>query len=678
LAVGQTLRVVGVLDRPSPAMNPGQFDWETYYRQDRVLADVTVPHLSGVEIIEDPGPGVIEYLREKARRLLAAGFPPERSREFALLQALVLGDRDAEMRDAQDDFAHSGAAHLLAVSGLHVVIVAAFAMMLARLLGLHPRHATWLMILVVVMYGYVVVPGAPSKRATILCVAYGVSQLTRRTGDGIQLLALCLIGLLIYHPHDLYTAGFQLSFFTVFGMLVAGRRVAVGINGWLEDEDARVARSFRPPGFWGRLGLRLRHHLVDAFSIGIVAWLCSMPLVMVHFQQINPWAIPFGILLFPFVAIALLGGLAKIVITLALPSFSATWALLAAAPIQFLRWLVHELAHLPGADLPLPDFPGHYRLIFYALLILPLLPWTWKKLRQIIRFTPAAACGLAFLHFFLGSAPRQAPDESRVTLLSVGAGQIAVVELPDRTYLIDDGSSTITEPLAKVLAPYLRTRGRSRIDGIFLSHPDYDHIGATADTVDEFHVGRVVTNPVFRAQSIGNAPAEAILQRLDDEHVPVDTAARGETLPLDDHGGAALEVLWPPPARNFLSTNNAGMVLRLRTNGHTVLFPADIQVATERELTALAHVEADVLVAPHHGSAESTTRDFIDAVKPGVIVSSNAIRLSKKQREFDRLEAGRHAYRTSTCGAITIHLPKNGQVWIESFLPLKDQAAMKR
>jgi competence protein ComEC len=462
-------------------------------------------------------------------------------------------------------------------------------------------------------------------------------------------------------------------------MLVAGKRVAELLNGWVESEDARVARSFRPPGFWGRLGLRVRRHLIDAFAIGIVAWLCSMPLVMVHFQQINPWAIPFGILLFPFVAIALLGGLAKIVVTLALPSLASTWAAMAAGPIDWLRGLVHKLAHLPGADLPLPEFPAHYRLIFYALLVLPLLPWTWRWAKRSMRCAPALACALAFVPFFLGSAPRQAPDETRVTLLSIGAGQIAVVELPDRTYLIDDGSSTVTEPLSKVLAPYLRTRGRSRIDGIFLSHPDFDHIGATAETVDECHVRRVVTNPVFRTQSIGNAPAEAMLQRLDDEHLPIDTAARGQTLPLDDHGGAALDVLWPPPARKFLSTNNAGMVLRLRANGHTVLFPADIQVATERELTLSPdRLRAEVLVAPHHGSAESTTAEFIDAVKPAYIVSSNAIRLSKKQREFDRLVAARRSYRTSVCGAITVHLPRNGEVWVESFLPLKDESSVRR
>lgn len=679
LAAGQRLRIVGTLERPAGAMNPGQFDWAAYYRQQRVLATLSVPHVDGVQILADPGPSWIEATRQHARRLLAAGFSPDRSATYALLQALVLGDRDPEMRDAQEDFAHSGAAHLLAVSGLHVVIVAAFAVWCCRLLNLHPRTATCVMMATVLFYGVVVVPGAPALRATILCLAYGAGRLTRRTGDGIQLLAVCAIGLLLYHPHDLYTAGFQLSFLTVLGMLVAGRRVSERLNSYWDNEDARVARSFRPPSLWSAAGIRFRRHVVDAFGIALVAWLVSMPLVMVHFQQVNPWAIPFGLILFPLVALGLLGGVAKILLTWAAPSAAPTLATFAGLPIEGLHRCVHWLASRPAADVMIPAFPAWSRALFYAILLLPLLPWTWAAVKKWSKCAPVAALALVTLPLMLGAGRSPtAVDEVRVTLLSVGAGQIAVIELPgDRTVLIDDGSDTVSEPVAKVLAPYLRTRGRSRVDTIFLSHPDYDHIGGTADTADAFHVRRVVTHALFRSQSVGNPPAEAMLQQLDDVGVPIDTAARGATLPLDDRGDAALDVCWPPAGKPIASTNNAGMVLRLRAAGHTVLFPADIQVPTLRALAAdPTNLPAEVLVAPHHGSAEAATADFIAAVKPSVIVSSNAGRLSKKQREFDRLAGDVPHYRTSACGAIALRLAKGKDVAVESFLPLREEKSV--
>ena len=217
LAVGQRIGVTGLLQRPPPAMNPGEFDAAIFYRKLRILATVTVPHVDGVSILA-PAPFLpLEVLREKARHLLAAGFSRRHALDESVLLALTLGDRDPEMRDVQDDFVHSGTAHLLAVSGLHVLLVAGCVLLFCRLIGLHPRTAVWMMIAVTLFYSLITVPGAPVIRATVLCIAFGISQLSRRSRDGIQVLALCAIGLLIFHPHDLFSAGFQLSFVTVLG-----------------------------------------------------------------------------------------------------------------------------------------------------------------------------------------------------------------------------------------------------------------------------------------------------------------------------------------------------------------------------------------------------------------------------------------------------------------------------
>ena len=135
----------------------------------------------------------------------------------------------------------------------------------------------------------------------------------------------------------------------------------------------------------------------------------------------------------------------------------------------------------------------------------------------------------------------------------------------------------------------------------------------------------------------------------------------------------SLNVLWPPGGRSFKSTNNAGLVLRLSCRGHSILFPADIQVATEQELSRHAEVLAsEVLVAPHHGSAEISTRDFVRAVNPAAILSSNDRTLSRKQREFDRLVEGFRLYRTNRCGAITMRISKGGEMRIETFVKTRD------
>jgi competence protein ComEC len=132
--------------------------------------------------------------------------------------------------------------------------------------------------------------------------------------------------------------------------------------------------------------------------------------------------------------------------------------------------------------------------------------------------------------------------------------------------------------------------------------------------------------------------------------------------------GLEIEVLWPP-AQCAMNSNNAGLVLRVVCAGKSILFPADIQEAAEREL--LKHPErlrSDILIAPHHGSGEPTTRQFVRAVDPKVILSSNDYRLTSKQRIFETEIDRRPLFRTGTCGAITVTIQRDGSIWVSPWV----------
>src|SRR6266516_1325358 len=136
LEANQTVRVLGMLERPAPAMNPGQFDWANYYREQRVLASLHVAHAENIQILHSPGPTAVMWLREETRRLLAAGFAPSRSLDHALLRALLLGDHDPQLRDVQEQFQRTGTSHHLAISGMHVAVLGGFIYLVCRLLCL--------------------------------------------------------------------------------------------------------------------------------------------------------------------------------------------------------------------------------------------------------------------------------------------------------------------------------------------------------------------------------------------------------------------------------------------------------------------------------------------------------------------------------------------------------------
>ena len=667
---GQHVRAIGMLQRPSVAMNPGQFDWARYYREQRIIASMHVPQADNVTILAEPSISILGTLRERARHLLASGFSPNRSLDHALLRALLLGDSDPELRDVQEQFKRTGTSHHLAISGLHVAVLGGFVFGICRLLCLPPRASACIMSGFVVLYGLIALPSPPVVRSVLLCSAFALGLVSRRSLDPVQLLAVTVLAMLVYHPIDLYNAGFQLSFGTVLGLMLFTQPMVTAMGG-LRDRDLLVAASFEKPS-WRRAVTRwLDRWFTTALAAGVVAWAVSMPLIAFHFEQLNPWAVVASIALAPVVFVALIGGLLKVILTLLWPNLAATWADLSAGPIAMMRRMVEWLAQLPGSDVALPAPPIWLIVIFYALLVVALLPVPQASLRWMLRGSRALAC-LAILVFpFHTGIAKRAPGagELRFTLLAVGAGQCAVVETPSgRTILIDAGSSSLNDLVGKCVGPFLRHLGETEIDTIVLTHANYDHFSAAAEIAEAYDVREVLVGARFREHARGNPPAEALLASLRAIERPPRVIVPGDRIPLGSE--TDLQVLWPSPnAAVEMAPNDASLVLRLTHRGRSILITGDIQEAALRGLLKdPAQLRADVLIAPHHGSRESSTRALIEASDPTYILSSNGRRLSRKQVEFEKAIGDRLLYRTHRYGAITVRVDAGGRVVVSPFV----------
>lgn len=658
LAMAQHIRVLGMLHRPAPAMNPGQFDWSRYYRDQRLLASISIANAYNLTILASPPPSQLDRLRQFVRDTLQRGFSPGQSLDHALLRALVLGDPDPQLRDVQDDFVRTGTSHHLAISGMHVAILGGFVYLVCRLLLLDPRLATWIGLLFVILYGLLALPSPPVVRSVLLCIAYAVGVLNRRSLDGVQLLSVSVLAMLIYHPLDLYSPGFQLSFLTVLGLMLFTRRCMAFLDSF-RDIHEQVALSARRLTRRERFFRWLRRSLTEAIIASLVAWCVSAPLIVWHFNQLSPYAVVASLLLAIPVLLALIGGLLKILLTLLLPSLATTWASLAATPIQWMRHLVDGLATLPGSDAPLPAPSLWIILAAYLLLCLPLLPKPQQRLRWLLRTGPAASCLLIVLFPLLIQSPPIPPARLRLTLLSVGAGQCTVVHLPSgKTVLIDAGSSSIADLARKVITPYLKHAGLRRIDALFISHANHDHFSAAADLVSRYNIPTIYTTPHF-----ADPAAQLFLQTLP---TPPKSLASGQRLVLDPD--TTLEVLWPPAA-GALKPNDTSLVLRLTCFGRSILFPGDVQQAAQSSLLSQPDIlRSDVLIAPHHGGLEPTTERFLAAVQPQFILSSNDRTLTQKQRQLDKLAGSTSLYRTHRDGAITLTINSQGQLAIQTFM----------
>ena len=668
LHIGQTVRLLGLLQRPAPASNPGQFDWAAYYRQQRILASVTVPHAGNITIIDDGRIGPLATLRASVRQLLAAGFAPEQSIDHALLRALLVGDGDPELRDIQDQFKRTGTSHHLSISGLHVAVLGGFVFLLCRLLRLPPRWTATVTLAFIVLYGVVALPSPPVVRSVLLCAMLAAGLLGGRRVDAVQLLAVTAILMLLYHPLDLFAPGFQLSFGIVLGLFLLTPTFTTLMLG-LRDRDLMLAP--KRPGRLAATGRWADSQLFAAFVTGIVAWLVSMPLIAWHFGQINPWAIVASILLALPVFAALIMGLLKVVLTLAWPGAAEWWAEAATWPVIVMRQMLAALDTLPGSSVPLPAPPGYLLASCYALLLISIFVRTRPGLRWTFIFLAIGSYG-AILAMPIRQAVVQqiaARDDLRVTLLAVGAGQCAVVEPPGgRTMLLDAGSTSLSDLWRKCLGPFLHAAGRTSLDTVLITHGDADHTSAVADVVSIYGVREVLAGAYLRpGAALGEGSVDALLATLDELDRPPRLVAPGDVLPLGRD--TRMEILWPP-AGLTLGDNDGGVVLKLTHAGRSILFPADIEDAAMAELLKQpGQLKADVLVAPHHGSSERQTAAFVAAVDPLAILSSNDRTLSNKQRVFESLIGHRPLYRTHQCGAITVTIDGDGSITIEPFQP---------
>ncbi len=666
LAVGQRVTALGLLSRPAPAANPGEFDWAGYYREHRILGSLHIRSARALQIADGEGEGPKWWLRRVVREALEAGFAPSQSLDHALLRALLVGDSDPQLRDVQDEFVRTGTSHHLAISGMHIAILGALVLGFCRLLLLRPRAAIVVSLAFVVLYGVVALPSPPVVRSVLLCVAYAIGVLSRRSVDGVQLLALSVFAMLVYQPLDIYNAGFQLSFGTVLGLMLFARRATAYFT--TAGVHERVAGAIRQPTLMETARLSIRRRVVEAGVVGIVAWLVSAPLIAYHFSQLNPYAIPGSLVLGIPVFLALVGGFLKVILTLLVPPFAPYLAELAAMPIWAMRGVVGLLAKLPHSGMPWTQPPIWSIALFYALLALPLLPLPGLgRAGRILRFGPLLAVMLMMLAPWLARSAADSGGELRVALLSVGTGQCAVVELPSgKVILIDAGSSSYSDVYRRVLSPYLRSVGVSRVDSMFISHANIDHFSAAGDAVVACGISRVYVSPLFETHAGTTSPAAELLRSLAAWKTLVQVISAGQKLILDE--ATELDVLWPP-SDHMLTANDSSLVLRLRCYGRSILFPGDIESVAEQELLMKPSLlRSDALVAPHHGSSEPSTLRFLSAVDPRIILSSNGKSLTSKQERLDALAAPLRVYRTDRCGAISLRVRADGAMHMNTFL----------
>ncbi|WP_435008931.1 ComEC/Rec2 family competence protein [Tundrisphaera lichenicola] len=647
LAAGKPVEAAGDLSAIEGPLNPGEVDFRPILRARGIRLRLSVGDPSGLW----PDPSGRDWpwhrrlgaVRAWSARKLASGLDPDVS---PLASALLLGRREAVDPEVNDAFARTGTTHLLAISGLHLQVLALAIGGVARALGLGRKGSYVIVIAGTVAYALLVgLMPSVVRSAAMTCGACLAGWRDRCVGPA-NLLAGAALATLALNPSDLFDVGCQLSFVAVAAILW----LVPGVLAWdhpvLSPLDV-LERQYEPWWrFLGRVGLV---SIRDGLRASAVIWLVAWPLVALRFHLVSPIGILINIPLIPLTSAALLlAGLSL--------GFSAVWSPLGIPFAWATGWALGwtEAAVRWGTSWRwghafVPGPPWAWVLAFYALGGLALMAGAsrWRSSRRWW----ALAIGSGAFGAILPMIPIR-PEVPEAEILAVGHGlSVAIRSTGGQTVLYDAGKMGDPHVGRRVIAPALWSRGARRIDAMILTHADSDHYNGLPDLLDRFEIGVVRVPPGF--ESPANPGAKILLDDVRSRGIPVLEIARGDRLDLA--GGPTLEVLQPHREASPGSTDNArSVVLEVASGGHRLLLTGDLEGDGLTDLVkAPAPRPLGAMLAPHHGGRTSNPAWLYDWADPALVVSSQRDPSSGSRDPLAPLAEGRFAIlRTWESGAI--------------------------
>ncbi len=705
LRLGERVELFGQLFSLRPPDNPGEFDWSDYHRSFGTSARMVCKHRENVHLL--PAPGAMNatplraWLRRTLSRLLTCDIASDDADAASLLDAMVLGQRSRLSDRLNDVFIRSGCIHLVAVSGAHLVIVMFLAALACRPMVSDYRIRTLIAASAVVGYTFLVEPRPSVLRSCVVALTYCAARLIGGSRANLNWIAASVVVVVIVNPCSVFDVGAQLSFAAVLGVVFLSpvvRRFALRLGPALartvlahplSADDRRIVRTLRAirrPGVHAlaRFSAWIARETRRGLAIGIGAWLASMPIIAVSFHRLQPWGAVNSLLLAPLVTLVMALSLIKMIVELISPGLAgvvgAGLHVVESGMISFVEYL----AELPGASIALAPPPWWWTVPYYALLLVLSLTYG-RRPRETVdadglggrpRSQPvrprrrlplpaslAAILGAATLAWLI----RIPAGRLTITMLSVGPGLAMVIELPDgRTALYDAGSSYDSDVARTTIVPFLRQRGIRHLERAYVSHANLDHFSGLPTLLDEIPCGPVVLNRFFVSDARPGSPTRRLVDILADRNHP--------TITIDNStqrwaaGNVDFEVLWPADAVEGLKANDASTVLRLTYRGRRVLLTGDMEDAAQRALIDRADLKADVLLAPHHGSVRNSTRRFVEAVAPSVVLRSSDERTSETFNGFRELTSGMSVFNTADVGAVQVVIDGDG-VQVKSIRP---------
>lgn len=646
LREGMHVRLEGMLVLPELPRNPGQFNRRIYESGKKIDFYLENPTVLEVKEQRSGVREVVEIWKTEMMNRCEKIYPDE---EAGILEAMLFGEKSELSGDIKELYQAAGISHVLAISGLHISLLALAVAGILRRLGF--PMPVWVILSVGVLAGYGILIGQPTTavRALLMFFVLQGARLLGRSYDLLSALAFAGILMLLDNPDLILDGGCRLSFCAVIGV------------GWYVSEKNKIFRSIgekekrknRGKGGKGSSA----GAILENIRAGWYLWLFTLPVMLDTFYQVSVVGLLWNLVAIPLLPVIIASGGLGVV----LAGWNIFLGSLAGSPAYGMLQLYQEIGNI-SEKLPVgmwtpgqpskPVIAGYYLVIFLLVLVEKQLIKREKrwKIRKI--FPGMELCSMLLLLLLMAHPWQQ---REKITFLDVGQGDASLLQSGGQTLLLDGGSTSQKNVGTYVILPYIKQQGISCLEAVVLTHTDQDHINGVTEVLEEGKKGWLtVKNLMYPYWMEGTEQGKQLKKLAEEAGASCRKIRAGDRLTI---GKAEAVVLYPKEQEKIAEPNAGSLVLFWKWEGVRAMFTGDLPEEKEREL--LQNLPAcEILQVGHHGSATSTCREFLEQVQPSLAVISCAMKNRyghPSPDTVDRLKkTGCEIRYTMKSGAITI------------------------
>ncbi|WP_207657437.1 DNA internalization-related competence protein ComEC/Rec2 [Alkalibaculum bacchi] len=582
---GDLIECKAEIKEPSSKRNPGGFDYNQYLRGKNIYVLMyTLNHT-----ISFTGRSLTPF-ENMATRFRQDMFKHIEN-NFSLVQGdfisgLLLGKRSID-DEIEEEFNVLGVSHILSVSGLHVGYVYLFVSVICNTLRLNKKLQFIIVSLLLYFYCFMVGFNDPVMRASFMFLFSLFAQTINKKYDSLNVLCLLASIYIANNPYVIYNVGFQLSYSAV---------LSIGIIYPYLNNKFRIKE-------------KLIEYIKSLLILTLSVQIGTLPITLYHFNSLSLLSVIANLIIVPLSGFIIIGYLFIFIIYSAFHVTIPLLLLPIQESIQFIFCFSTKLSDLSFAaiklsPMPLPLVVLYYIFIFYLLGYF----YHYKdKNRNLL----ACAMGVnifALLLFYIY------PKPMIITFLDVGQGDSALIECPSGFTMLIDGGGSINYPVGdEVLAKVLLCKNIREIDAVVATHSHSDHVLGLMEIMDDIKIQHLIINP------------------LEEDYNDLLSLARtyGISINQSDHttikvgNELYIEFIYPNALHQYIGANNSSVVIKITYKDQNFLFMGDLESNGEKVLLQEGHdLKSDFIKIGHHGSSTSTSKEFIERVRPTYAIIS--------------------------------------------------------